>query len=278
MEDTVICAHRIGKVYDPIEHRGLFDLRERLSTFAQMGFRGKSPDSERYSSHPRKWALRGVSLEIQRGEVIGVMGRNGSGKTTLLKLLAQITEPTEGEAIIHGRVGTLLDVGAGLHGELSGRENVFLNGAIHGMHAGEIRARFDEIVAFAEMEQAIDQPLKYFSTGMCLRLAFSIASFLCCDVLLVDEVLAQADPRFQSKCMDRMLALAGQGQVVVMVSHEFESVHGFCTRGLVFAGGHLIHDGAVDEMRQFIRPMDTLNFASTMTAHEFSERRTWEAK
>jgi lipopolysaccharide transport system ATP-binding protein len=238
MNDVVIRSERLGKLYEAGERRGLTDLRERFSAVVGAGFRRRPVLLDR-----KVWALKDVSLEIRRGDVVGIMGHNGSGKTTLMKILSRISEPTVGSAWLRGRVGTLLDVGAGLHGELTGRENIYLNAATHGMQQRQIRNRFDEIVAFAEMETFIDRPLKYFSTGMCVRLAFTIAAFLDSSVLLVDEVLAQADPAFQSKCLEKMTRSAAQGQVVMFVSHDLDCIRKFCTRGLVFRGGRVVNDG-----------------------------------
>jgi homopolymeric O-antigen transport system ATP-binding protein len=282
MGDISVRADSIGKRYEPARRRGLFDLRERMSDVFRRSLRSRASGSDKTRSIPspgeKIWALKNVYLEVRRGEVVGMMGRNGSGKTTLMKILARITEPTEGSAAVLGRVGTLLDVGAGLHGELSGRENVFLNAAIHGMRREEIRSRFDEIVAFSELEQSIDQPLKYFSSGMCLRLAFTVASFLRSRVLLVDEVLAQADPRFQQKCLKRMSALAMEGHTVLVVSHDLECLRRFCTRGIVFSAGHVVHDGAVDQMSRFVGSISAAPLGRGVRAEELVDRVASEAR
>src|SRR5205085_10672061 len=164
------------------------------------------------------WALKAVSLEIKKGEVVGIIGRNGAGKSTLLKILARITDPTTGVAEIHGRVGSLLEVGTGFHSELTGRENTYLNGAILGMTKKEIDRKFDEIVAFAEVERFVDTPVKHYSSGMYLRLAFAVAAHLEPEILLVDEVLAVGDGRFQRKCLDKMQEVGNQGRTVIFVS------------------------------------------------------------
>ncbi len=186
------------------------------------------------------WALKDVSFEIKAGEVIGIVGRNGAGKTTLLKLLARITEPTSGHAIVHGRVGSLLEVGTGFHPELSGRENIFLNGAILGMKRAEIARKFDEIVAFAEIDKFIDTPVKHYSSGMYMRLAFSVAAHLEPEILLVDEVLAVGDVVFQKKCLGKMNAITQEGRTVLFVSHNMAAVRSLCAKGLLLNQGSLL--------------------------------------
>lgn len=256
MNQAVIRTERLGKLYEFRNRRGLVDLRERCNELLRESFRTMASRSLRPRAvlNGELWALRNVSMEIHPGDVVGIMGRNGSGKTTLLKILARVSEPTEGAAMIRGRVGTLMDVGAGLHGELTGAENVYLNAATHGMQRNEIRDRFDEIVAFAELEKSMDQPLKYFSSGMCLRLAFTVAAFLPSSVLLVDEVLAQADPAFQTKCLEKMTASASGGQVVLFVSHDMECIRRFCTRGIVFREGEITHDGPASQIVDLFAP------------------------
>ena len=192
------------------------------------------------------WALKEVSFEIKRGEVMGIIGRNGAGKSTLLKILSRITEPTEGYAEIHGRVGTLLEVSTGFHPELTGRENVYLSGAILGMKKAEINRKFDEIVAFAEVEKFIDTPVKRYSSGMYLRLAFAVAAHLEPEVLLVDEVLAVGDAAFQKKCLGRMEDVAKQGRTVLFVSHNMETIQKLCHRCVWIEQGKIILDGNTD--------------------------------
>lgn len=170
------------------------------------------------------WALRDVSFTVKKGEVVGIIGRNGAGKSTLLKILSSITEPTTGEAKLYGRVGALLEVGTGFHPELTGRENIYLNGAILGMSRAEIRRKFDEIVAFAEVEKFIDTPVKHYSSGMGLRLGFAVAAHLEPEILIVDEVLAVGDSAFQRKCLGKMGEVAGEGRTVLFVSHNMAAV------------------------------------------------------
>lgn len=189
------------------------------------------------------WALRDVSFEVKRGEVVGIIGRNGAGKSTLLKILSRITEPTEGLAEIHGRVGSLLEVGTGFHPELTGRENIFLNGAILGMKRAEIAAKFDEIVAFSEIEKFLDTPVKRYSSGMYVRLAFAVAAHLEPEILLVDEVLAVGDQAFQSKCVGKMGDIAQQGRTVLFVSHNIPSVQHLCHQTILLGDGMLVSKG-----------------------------------
>jgi lipopolysaccharide transport system ATP-binding protein len=191
------------------------------------------------------WALKDVSFEIKRGEVLGVIGRNGAGKSTLLKLLSRITEPTAGYAEIHGRIAALLEVGTGFHPELTGRENVYLNGAILGMRQREIDGKFDEIIAFSGVERFIDTPVKYYSSGMHLRLAFSVAAHLEPEIVLVDEVLAVGDASFQRKCLGKMDDVASQGRTVVFVSHNLAVVKELCQTSIVLANGSIVASGSV---------------------------------
>ena len=191
------------------------------------------------------WALNDVSFDLERGGALAVIGRNGAGKSTLLKILSRITEPTRGYANIYGRVGALLEVGTGFHPELTGRENVYLNGAILGMHNHEIKARLDEIVAFAEVEQFADTPVKYYSSGMYLRLAFSVAAHMDPEILIVDEVLAVGDMAFQRKCMGKMGAAAREGRTVLFVSHNMGAVTRLCTTGLVLDRGRVSFHGQI---------------------------------
>jgi lipopolysaccharide transport system ATP-binding protein len=191
------------------------------------------------------WALKDVSFEVKQGEVIGIIGRNGAGKSTLLKILSRITKPTEGRAEIHGRVGSLLEVGTGFHSELTGRENTYLNGAILGMKKEEIDRKFAEIVAFAEVEKFIDTPVKHYSSGMYVRLAFAVAAYLETETLLVDEVLAVGDAAFQNKCLGKMRTIASQGRTLLFVSHNMAAIHHLCRRAIVLSNGAVTYDGPV---------------------------------
>jgi lipopolysaccharide transport system ATP-binding protein len=196
------------------------------------------------------WALRDISFQVQHGEVIGVIGRNGAGKSTLLKILSRITWPTEGRALIHGRVGSLLEVGTGFHPELTGRENIFLNGAIMGMRKAEIASKFDEIVAFAEVEKFIDTPVKHYSSGMYVRLAFAIAAHLEPEILIVDEVLAVGDLAFQQKCLGKMSEVSRQGRTILFVSHNMAVVERLCERAIVLHDGEIEYEGETESAIQ----------------------------
>ena len=189
------------------------------------------------------WALRDVSFEVQPGEVLGIIGRNGAGKSTLLKILSRITDPTEGRAVLRGRVASLLEVGTGFHPELTGRENIYLNGAILGMKKAEIARKFDEIVAFAEVERFIDTPVKRYSSGMYVRLAFAVAAHLEPEILIVDEVLAVGDAQFQKKCLGKMGDVAKQGRTILFVSHQMQAITTLCTRAIILASGRMTEHG-----------------------------------
>lgn len=232
MSDIAIRANRLGKQYrlGALYEQRYRTLRESLGSLLKGGER-----------KPKEtiWALRDVSFEVKQGQVLGVIGRNGAGKSTLLKLLSRVTEPTEGEAEIHGRVGSLLEVGTGFHPELTGRENIFLNGAILGMRRTEIERKFDEIVAFAEVEQFIDTPVKRYSSGMYLRLAFAVAAHLEPEILVVDEVLAVGDAEFQRKCLGKMGDVAREGRTVLFVSHNMSAILRLTEETLVIEKGRL---------------------------------------
>jgi ABC-type polysaccharide/polyol phosphate transport system ATPase subunit len=194
------------------------------------------------------WALKDVSFEINHGDVIGVLGHNGAGKSTLLKILSRITEPTSGYADVHGRISSLLEVGTGFHPELTGRENIFLNGAILGMHRAEIQRKFDDIVAFAEIDKFLDTPVKHYSSGMYVRLAFSVAAHLEPEILLVDEVLAVGDMAFQKKCLGKMDSVSKQGRTVIFVSHNMNALQRLCTKSMLLNRGQLVNQGETAEM------------------------------
>ncbi len=194
------------------------------------------------------WALRDVSFEIKKGEVFGVIGTNGSGKSTLLKILSRVTEPTKGRAVIHGRFCGLLEVGTGFHPELTGRDNVFMSGAILGMKRQEIARKFDEIVAFAEVEQFIDTPVKHYSSGMYVRLGFSVLAHMDPDILIVDEVLAVGDVRFQKKCMGKMEDVGQHGRTVILVSHDMPAITRMCSRAILLNKGEVVQAGAAHDV------------------------------
>jgi lipopolysaccharide transport system ATP-binding protein len=194
------------------------------------------------------WAVKDVSFDVEDGQAVGIIGRNGAGKTTLLKLLSRITEPTEGRAVLHGTVGSLLEVGTGFHPELTGRENVYLNGAILGMTRGDINRRFDEIVEFAEVERFLDTPVKRYSSGMQVRLAFAVAAHLEPEILIVDEVLAVGDAAFQRKCLGKMGDVTSEGRTVLFVSHNMSVVSRLCDRGIWMEAGRVAAEGPMEDV------------------------------
>lgn len=222
-------------------------LTESLWNAIQAPFRSLDETSDR-SNGGHIWALNDVSLEIKQGEVVGIVGSNGAGKTTLLKVLSRITEPTEGIAEIRGSVGALLEVGTGFHPELTGRENIYLSGAILGMGRAEIKAKFDEIVSFADVHQFIDTPVKRYSTGMQVRLAFAVAAHLETDILLVDEVLAVGDVSFQQKSVRRMGDVAERGRTVLFVSHNVGAIQALCEKALLLSEGQVVFAGETSEV------------------------------
>lgn len=244
MSDLAIRADGLGKRYRLGARQERYrSLRDSLSQAARAGLsrlrRGRAgrPTAETI------WALRDVSFTIRQGEVVGIIGRNGAGKSTLLKLLSRITEPSAGSVDLWGRVGSLLEVGTGFHPELTGRENIYLSGAILGMKRARIVEKFDEMVAFAEVEKFVDTPVKHYSSGMYLRLAFAVAAHLDPEILLVDEVLAVGDARFQRKCLDKMQEVGNQGRTVLFVSHNMPTITRLCPRTIMLGDGQLLGDG-----------------------------------
>jgi lipopolysaccharide transport system ATP-binding protein len=249
MSDIVIRAESLGKRYRIGEREPYLALRDILARAVSAParlFKPRKPSSPN-GDPTHIWALKDVSFEVRQGEVVGIIGRNGAGKSTLLKILARVTMPTEGFAEVRGRIGSLLEVGTGFHPELTGRENTYLNGAILGMSRAEIQRKFDEIVAFAEIEKFIDTPVKYYSTGMSVRLAFSVAAHLQPEILLVDEVLAVGDFEFQKKCLGRMSGIARSGRTVVFVSHNMQAVEALTSVGILVDQGNVVHMGPVSE-------------------------------
>jgi len=254
-DDVVIRVEGLGKKY-AIGHQA---ERERYTALRDVMARGakglwrKAADMARGraivagDTVEEFWALKDVSFEVKRGEVLGIIGRNGAGKSTLLKILSRITEPSEGRVTIKGRVASLLEVGTGFHPELTGRENIYLNGAILGMTRAEIRKKFDEIVAFAEVEKFLDTPVKRYSSGMYVRLAFAVAAHLEPEILVVDEVLAVGDAEFQKKCLGKMSEVAGGGRTVLFVSHNMAALRRVCGSGLLLISGRLGLEGTITE-------------------------------
>lgn len=252
MAQPVIRVEGLGKEY-VIGGRdaGRETFREMLTSSITAPFRRFRRLSGDVKPEERIWALKDVSFAIEQGEVVGIIGRNGAGKSTLLKILSRITEPTEGRAEIRGRVGSLLEVGTGFHPELTGRENIYLNGAILGMSHAEIGRKFDEIVDFAEVEKFLDTPVKRYSSGMAVRLAFAVAAHLDPEVLLVDEVLAVGDVEFQKKCLGKMESVAEmEGRTVVLVSHNVAALQAICTFGITLEDGRICGVGPVEEQIQ----------------------------
>ena len=252
MTDLVIEANRLSKRYRLGVREPYSTIREALVRAAKRPLGGRSGEM---SGHPEWfWALRDVSLTVKRGEVLGIIGPNGAGKSTFLKILAGITEPTEGWVDIRGRIGCLLEVGTGFHMELTGRENVFMNGALLGLHRQEIRRRFDDIVAFAELEKFIDTAVKHYSSGMYMRLAFAVAAHLDPEILIVDEVLAVGDAQFQKKCLGKMQDVSkSQGRTILFVSHNMDAIRRLCSRSALFDEGRVVaHGDTADVVARYL--------------------------
>src|SRR5256884_7828012 len=250
MSDAIITVENLGKKHSLRHQRNerYTALRDVIAEKALVFFKNLKSGNGVSVSKEDFWALKDVSFEVQRGEVVGIIGRNGAGKSTLLKILSRITEPTEGRVRIRGRVASLLEVGTGFHPELTGRENIFVNGAILGMTRAEIAKKFDEIVAFAETEKFLDTPVKHYSSGMYVRLAFAVAAHLEPEILIVDEVLAVGDAEFQRKCLGKMEEVSkNEGRTVLFVSHNLGAVARLCTRGLLVEKGDVVTRGAIDE-------------------------------
>jgi len=248
MSNVAIRCDRLAKQYRIGERETYKALREVITDAIAAPFRRvrsalSSSSNNGHQEESMIWAMEEVSFEIQRGEAVGIIGRNGAGKSTLLKILSRITEPTRGQAEIWGRVGSLLEIGTGFHPELSGRDNIYLNGAILGMKKAEIARKFDEIVAFSEIEKFIDTPVKRYSSGMYVRLAFAVAAHMETEILIVDEVLAVGDTQFQKKCLGKMGDAARHGRTVLMVSHNMAAIHALCSRAILLEQGRSVSDG-----------------------------------
>lgn len=274
MNDVVIHVDQLSKIYNIGKREDSYrTFRDVLSSafsapFRKLGsmFRNSDGNNHRKESI---YALKDVSFDVKGGEVLGVIGRNGAGKSTLLKILSKITEPTAGYAEIRGAVSSLLEVGTGFHPELTGSENIFLNGAILGMKKAEIQQKFDEIVAFAEIEKFLYTPVKHYSSGMYVRLAFAIAAHLEPEVLLIDEVLAVGDVSFQKKCLGKMKSVAHEGRTVLFVSHNMAAVESLCQRGIVLSNGQVALDGTqLEAISYYLSDIDT----STVSLRDRSDR------
>jgi len=253
MSEPVITVEGLGKRYT-LHHQARSGLlRDQLASLLRNPFRRKKDEG---NTQEEFWALRDVNFTVNQGDVLGIIGRNGAGKSTLLKILSRITEPTTGRITIHGRVASLLEVGTGFHGELSGRENIYLNGAILGMTRAEIRKKFDEIVAFSEVEKFLDTPVKHYSSGMYVRLAFAVAAHLEPEILIIDEVLAVGDAAFQKKCLGKMREVsASQGRTVLFVSHNISIIQTICQRCLLLQQGQIIADApALETAAKYLQP------------------------
>lgn len=271
MSDIAISCEGLSKQYRIGERESYKALRDVITDGVASPFRrlrtamsngNGSTRNSKLESQNLIWALNDVSFEVKRGEVVGIIGRNGAGKSTLLKILSRITKPTKGHATIHGRVGSLLEVGTGFHPELTGRENIFLNGAILGMRKAEIERKFDEIVAFAEVEKFIDTPVKRYSSGMYVRLAFAVAAHMETEVLLVDEVLAVGDARFQKKCLGKMGEVANAGRTVLFVSHNLAATEAICGTVILFDGGRQVLHGESRVVIEAYQETDSLTDAT----------------
>ena len=274
MSDLAVRVEGLGKEYRLGGPREQFStLRDRLDNWASAPFRAWCGRTTRPEQNPPFWALKDVSFAVKRGDVIGVIGRNGAGKDTLLKILSRITEPTLGEVDMDGRVGSLLEVGTGFHHELSGRENVYLNGAILGMRRAEIARKFDEIVAFAELAKFIDTPVKHYSSGMYMRLAFAVAAHLEPEILIVDEVLAVGDVTFQKKCLGRMKSIGTQGTTVLFVSHNMPALTSLCEKTLWLESGSVKDLGnTADVINQYLRTQSGADQAVGTIDLRFTQR------
>ncbi len=283
MDNYAIKVEGLGKRYRLGQRQRYKALRDVLTGAAYAPvraagrlLRGEGNDG-REDSHI--WALKDVSLQVQHGEVLGIIGRNGAGKSTLLKILSRITEPTEGEVRLRGRVGSLLEVGTGFHPELTGRENVYLNGAILGMHRHEIERKFDEIVAFAEVEKFLDTPVKHYSSGMYVRLAFAVAAHLEPEILLVDEVLAVGDIGFQRKCLGKMGEVARSGRTVCFVSHSMPAIESLCEQAMLLERGRIVASGAsTDVIGRYLAALDRRSGSRDLTDPALQRSGSGEAR
>ncbi len=260
MSDIAIRAEHISKRYRLGERAPYKSLREVVARAVTNPLNRLTGKNKAANKKEFLWALDDVSFEIRQGEAVGIIGRNGAGKSTLLKILSRITKPTKGKAEIYGRVGSLLEVGTGFHPELTGRENIFLNGAILGMKRNEIARKFDEIVAFAEIEKFLDTPVKRYSSGMYVRLAFAVAAHLEPEILLVDEVLAVGDAAFQKKCLGKMGEVAEEGRTVLFVSHNMTAIQRLCHRTIHLGNGLIVLDSISDRViKEYLNSLPLAN-------------------
>lgn len=265
MEEPIIKIEGLGKRYKLGASEPYLSLRDQLAgTFTKK----KRQSKEEF------WALKDINLEINRGDTIGIIGRNGAGKSTLLKILSQITPPTEGKITIDGRIASLLEVGTGFHPELTGRENIYLNGAILGMTRNEIKRKFDEIVAFSEIEKFLDTPVKRYSSGMYVRLAFAVAAHLEPEILIVDEVLAVGDAQFQKKCLGKMKSVSGEGRTVIFVSHNMAAISDLCNRCILLEKGKIVEQGNTPKVINLYMNQNNIDDESYVDLAKTNKRRS----
>jgi lipopolysaccharide transport system ATP-binding protein len=262
MSDAIISVENLGKKYR-LSHHGerqrYVALRDVIASKFKSLFQNRKPETGNGKSVEDFWALKDVSFEVKQGEVVGIIGRNGAGKSTLLKILSRITEPSNGRVTMRGRVASLLEVGTGFHPELTGRENIFLNGAILGMSRAEIRKKFDEIVTFAEVEKFLDTPVKRYSSGMYVRLAFAVAAHLEPEILIVDEVLAVGDAEFQKKCLGKMQDVSTkEGRTVLFVSHNMDAIRSLCRAAILLLSGKIAHHSDTETVLSFYQHLHSI--------------------
>ncbi len=279
MSQSIIQVENLGKKYLIGQNRqiGKLNLRETITASAKSLGKKILQPHKYFLTEPAStdyWALKDVSFEIKQGEIVGIIGRNGAGKSTLLKILSRITEPTTGRILIKGRIASLLEVGTGFHPELTGRENIYLNGAILGMSKVEIKRKFDEIVAFSEVEKFLDTPVKRYSSGMYVRLAFAVAAHLEPEILIVDEVLAVGDAAFQKKCLGKMGDVATkEGRTVIFVSHNMTTVRSLCQKAYLFNSGQIAYQGTTSSaIEQYMRSVKSLMMSNSISLEERQDR------
>jgi lipopolysaccharide transport system ATP-binding protein len=278
MSALAISAEHIGKMYEIGATARYKTIRESITDTMTAPFRWARGQRAVAATEPF-WALRDVCIEVKQGDVVGILGRNGAGKSTLLKVLSRITAPTTGRAVLRGRMGSLLEVGTGFHPELTGRDNIQLNGSILGMSRSDIKKHFDEIVAFAEVEKFLDTPVKNYSSGMYMRLAFAVAAHLDPEILVIDEVLAVGDTAFQKKCLSKMDSVAKEGRTVLFVSHNMGAISALCTSGLLLHHGQVVTSGPIQDVIRRYSSMGDLSSSTHWTGncgdHNARLRETW---
>jgi lipopolysaccharide transport system ATP-binding protein len=279
LSQSIIQIENLSKKYTIGQNRqsGSMNLRETITQTANsLGKRILQPHQKTLNAPAVQdfWALKDISLEIKQGEIVGIIGSNGAGKSTLLKILSRITEPTTGRITINGRVASLLEVGTGFHAELTGRENIYLNGAILGMSKAEIQRKFDEIVDFSEVEKFLDTPVKRYSSGMYVRLAFAVAAHLEPEILIIDEVLAVGDAAFQKKCLGKMGDVATkEGRTVLFVSHNMSTIRSLCQRAYLFSSGQIEYEGTTSSaIEQYLRSVKSLMLSDSISLEERQDR------